>query len=384
MTTELFVVKQRVPSAIAVRSATSSSSSREFLPELSQGESARVAVSPGEDAHVALRKRPLSLATSWRAADGNWIHRSSSAPYEIQMRQDRQRLPKVLLTRVGAWRPSNAAGKGAAPATVPEFNAMKHYHPEHGPEEELDKRLLKIKEIFATPPKVKEWKLSPRLEEMSKPRMVKVPAGLAFRGSAPPPEALVKKKRRANHIPMSPKERLAANRSGSAPDLGHSNSDPFADLDNQLNKILRSGTPKSSQSSKPSSAKAKAKASTPVANQKTPTSKTAGKLPAARANSSDMQSANGQSGDLSKFVEDLPESGDSKRQEFNSYNSAPRQVGIASQSYDEDTVEDSPAAGPVDRIDSGTYSADEFASFSAPLNESDEFYSDEEMESSKE
>mmetsp|Transcript_101427 Transcript_101427/g.185761 ORF Transcript_101427/g.185761 Transcript_101427/m.185761 type:complete len:298 (-) Transcript_101427:34-927(-) len=297
------------------------------------------------------------------------------------MRLDRQRLPKVLLARVGHWRPSNAVGRGAAPTTMPEFNAAKHSHPEGGPEEELDKRLSRIKELFAIPPKVKEFKLSPRLEEMSKPRMIKVPDSLSWREYAPV-EPLIKKKRRPIHIPMSPKERMAS--SGSAPHLGHSNSDLMAELDSRLSKFLEGSAPNSRKSSKPSSpakAKAKAKAGTsaPADAQRTNASKTAAKLPAARTNSIDVQSTEGQSGGSSTLVEDLPESGDSNMEEFDSYSSDPGKIGVAS-----DTFDSSSAAGPADRTLSGTYSADEFASMSAPLNESEEFYSDEDFDSSKE
>mmetsp|Transcript_13540 Transcript_13540/g.25391 ORF Transcript_13540/g.25391 Transcript_13540/m.25391 type:complete len:620 (-) Transcript_13540:78-1937(-) len=189
------------------RPVTSSSSTS--LPTSSQVAVRQLHTSGGE----------RSRATSWTNEKGNWIHRSSSAPYQDDVNYKQHRLPKVLLARLGSWRPSTAAGKGAPPATMPELFPLKpHFRPGRGAEEELDQRIDALKEIFAeaTPRSTREWTMPPRLEELSKPRVVTVPPALAFRESTPPQALIKKKKRRPIHIPMSFKEKMDAKRDGAS------------------------------------------------------------------------------------------------------------------------------------------------------------------------
>jgi hypothetical protein len=96
-------------------------------------------------------------------------------------------------------------------ATLPELCPLKpHFRPGRGAEDELEERYRCLDRIFKLDNPLPPVYISSRIEELAKPRVVQLPPALDFRNAAPPPEALLKKKRGAPYIPMSFKERQAS------------------------------------------------------------------------------------------------------------------------------------------------------------------------------
>jgi len=173
----LFVRHVSVPSNMWRPSDSSSSSST--IEKTSLTKPIKTVV-PEESSGRLPRVLPAHrLPTSWETSGGRWRHRSTPAPYEEDVLERKRQLPRVLQSRLGSWRPSRANAKTGTVMPVVGGMPGSHFRPGRGAEDELDKRLHMIKDIFGNSSELESSQMSSTLRpisertlELAKPRQL--------------------------------------------------------------------------------------------------------------------------------------------------------------------------------------------------------------------